>query len=67
MTNELADGDYITELTSAGPKNYGHTTKNGSVCCKVRDFTLNVRGSAQLNCLVMRPNVVEELATGPSG
>ena len=38
MTNELADGDFITEFTSAGPKNYGYKTEQGKVCCN--DATL---------------------------
>ena len=33
MTDELDDGDYITEFVSGGPKNYGYTTKSGKVCC----------------------------------
>ena len=45
MTNELDADDYIVDFTSAGPKNYGYKTKLGKVCCKVRGFTLNVRGS----------------------
>ena len=61
MTNELEDGDYITEFVSGGPKNYGYITKSGKVCCKVRGFTLNVRGSAQLNYQVMRQNVLDEI------
>ena len=39
MTNELDDGDFITEFTSAGPKNYGYKTHQGKVCCKVRGLT----------------------------
>ena len=55
MTNELDDDeDHIVDLTSAGPKNYGYKTKNGNVCCKVRGFTLNVRGQQQLNYDIMR-------------
>ncbi|XP_078364222.1 uncharacterized protein LOC144648571 [Oculina patagonica] len=61
MTNELDDGDYITEFVSGGPKNYGYQTKNNKICCKVRGFTLNVRGSNQLNYHVMRQNVLEEI------
>ena len=61
MTNELDDGDYIIDFTSAGPKNYGYKTKNGKVCCKVRGFTLNVRGEQQLNYCIMRQNLLEEL------
>ena len=63
MTDELDDWDYITEFMSGGPKNYGYTTKSGKVCCKVRGFTLNVRGSAQINYhdQAMRQNVLEEI------
>jgi len=61
MTNELEDGDSITEFTSAGPKNYGYKTQQGKVCCKVRGFSLNVRGSRQLNYDVMRQNLLDEI------
>ena len=61
MTNELDNGDFITEFTSAGPKNYGYKTCQGKVCCKVRGFTLNVRGSQQVNCDVMRQNLIDEI------
>ena len=61
MPNELNDGDVITEFTSAGPKNYGYKTRQGKVCCKVRGFTLNVRGAQQLNYDVMRQNLIEEI------
>ena len=61
MTNKLDDGDYIIDFTSAGPKNYGYKTKSGKVCCKVRGFTLNVRGQQQLNYHIMRQNLLEEL------
>ena len=50
LTNELEAGDHIVDFTSGGPKNYGYTTTNGKVECKVRGFTLhNVRGLQQLN------------------
>lgn len=61
MTNELNDGDYIIDFTSAGPKNYGYKTKNGKVCYKVRGFALNVRGQQQLNYNIMRQNLLDEL------
>ena len=61
MTNELEGDDYIVDFTSAGPKNYGYKTKNDKVCCKVRGFTLSVRGSQQLNYNIMRQNLLEEL------
>ena len=49
MTNEL-DGDVITLFVSGGAKNYGYTTQQGKVLCKVRGFTLNVRVAAVLCC-----------------
>lgn len=44
MTNELDESDYIIEFVSGGTKNYGYVTKKGKVVCKVRGFSLNVRG-----------------------
>ena len=43
MTDEL-DGDTITEFASGGAENYGYRTAGGKTECKVRGFTLNVRG-----------------------
>ena len=43
MTNELDDGDSITEFTSTGPKNYGYKTQPGKVCCKVRGFSQRIQ------------------------
>ena len=60
MTDEL-EGDVITEFVSGGPKNYGYKTAAGKVCCKVRGFTLNVRGDKQLNYEVMKRNVIDEV------
>ena len=65
MTDEL-DGDVITEFVSGGAKNYGYQTRGGKVVCKVRGFTLNVRGSAILNFNTMKDNIVSELDS-PSG
>ena len=61
MTNELDEGDFITEFTSAGPKNYGYKTNRGKVCCKVRGFSLNVLGAQQLNYDVMKRNLIDEI------
>ena len=61
MTNELDEGDHIEEFASAGPKNYGYTTASGKVTCKVRGFTLNVRGSRQLNYQIPKQNVLDEI------
>ena len=60
MTNEL-DGDVITEFVSGGAKNYGYTTQQGKVVCKVRGFTLNVRGAAVLNFQTLKDNILAEL------
>ena len=60
MTDELG-GDVITEFVSGGAKNYGYQTRGGKVVCKVRGFTLNVRGSAILNFQTMKENILSEL------
>ena len=60
MTDEL-EGDTITEFVSGGPKNYAYKTESGKVCCKVRGFTLNVRGDRQLNFDIIKQNVLDEL------
>ena len=61
MTDELDDGDFIIDFTSAGPKNYGYRTQHGKVCCKVRGFSLNVRGSRQLNYDVTQQNLLDKI------
>lgn len=60
MTDEL-DGDVIAEFVSGVAKNYGYKTREGKVVCKVRGFTLNVRGSAVLNFETMKHNILAEL------
>ena len=60
MTDEL-DGDIIEEFVSGGAKNYGYRTRGGKFECKVRGFTLNVRGSAVLNYTTMKDNILAEL------
>ncbi|KAL9960272.1 hypothetical protein ACROYT_G033710 [Oculina patagonica] len=61
FTDELEVGDHITEFAAAGPKNYGYRTSQGKVCCKVRGFSLNVRGSVQLNFETLKDNVLSEV------
>ena len=61
MKNELEPGDVITEFVSGGAKNYGYKTHAGKVECKVRGFTLNVRGAAVLNFQTMKNNILSEL------
>ena len=60
MTDEL-DGDTIQEFVSGGAKNYGYRTVGGKYCCKVRGFTLNVRGRAQLNYNSMKDHILTTL------
>jgi len=62
MKDEL-DGDVITEFVSGGAKNYAYNTRDGKTECKVRGFTLNVRGSAVLNFETMKANILSELQT----
>ena len=63
FTNELKDhpGDTIVEFCSGGPKNYGYRTQQGVVECKVRGFSLNVEGQAQLNFEVLKNNTLQEI------
>ena len=49
------------EFCSGGPKNYGYVTSLENVVCKVRGFSLDVEGSAQLNYPVLRSNVIAEV------
>ena len=60
MTDEL-DGDHIVEFVSGGAKNYGYQTSGGKFECKVRGFTLNVRGQQVLNYQTMKENILSEL------
>ena len=60
MMDEL-EGDVIREFVSGGAKNYGYKTREDKTECKVRGFTLNVRGSAVLNYETMKANILAEL------
>ena len=60
MTDEL-DGDVIQEFVSGGAKNYGYKTVGGNYVCKVRGFTLNVRGRQRLNYESMKEHIVDTL------
>lgn len=55
------ENDIITEFVSGGAKNYAYITREGKTECKVRGFTLNVRGSNILNFQSMKQNILEEL------
>ena len=60
MTDEL-DGDTIVEFISGGPKNYAYKTDKGKTECKVRGFTLNVRGREKLNYTSMKEHILSTL------
>ena len=60
MKNEV-EGDHIVEFVSGGAKNYGYKTARGKVECKVRGFTLNVRGKEVLNYDTMKELVFKEI------
>ena len=60
MTDEL-DGDTIEEFVSGGAKNYGYRTVGGKYVCKVRGFTLNVRGREKLNYTSMKDHILSTL------
>ena len=60
MTDEL-DGDVIKEFVSGGAKNYGYETVRDKYVCKVRGFTLNVRGREKLNYGTMKQHILDTL------
>ena len=59
--NEIEEGDHIVEFVSAGPKNYGYVTFQGKTELKVKGFSLNVEGSAQLQYGLVRDNIITEI------
>jgi len=61
VLDEIEHEDYIVEFVSAGPKNYAYTTYHGKMDCKVRGFTLNVRGQAVLNFQTMKTLILDEI------
>lgn len=64
LKDELS-GDHIEEFISGGPKNYAYrTVEKKKVECKVRGFTLNVRGKEVLNYDTMKKLVLKELTEG---
>ena len=60
MTDEL-DGEHIVEFVSGGAKNYGYETSGGKFECKVRGFTLNVRGRERLNYQTMKDHILKTM------
>ena len=65
LKDELG-GDYITEFVSGGPKNYAYKTEKEKVECKVRGFTLNVRGQEKLNFETVKRSILAVLKEGKS-
>lgn len=61
FTNELKAGNHIVKFAAAGPENYRYRTHKGKVEWKVRSFTLNTRGQAQLNYDLLKQNVIDEV------
>ena len=59
--DELEGGDYIVEFCSSGPKNYWYQTRSRKTVCKVRGFSLNIEGIAQLNYQVLKENTLDEV------
>ena len=59
--DELTEKDTIVEFAAAGPKNYGYRMRQGKVECKVRGFSLNVRGKELLNFDLLKQNVLDEI------
>ena len=54
LTNELQDGDHITEFVSTGPKAYAYKTLFGHTSTKLKGFTLNYTNSQQVNFASMK-------------
>lgn len=54
LTNELDEGDWITEFVCNGPKNYAYQTHKGKHVCKVKGFSLNYNNAEILNLDSMR-------------
>jgi hypothetical protein len=52
-------GDYITEFTSAGPKNYAYKTNLNYTDCTVKGLSFNYLTSESLNYDVIK-NIVTE-------
>ena len=65
LKDELS-GDHIVEFVSGGPKNYAYKTEKKKVECKVRGFTLNVRGKKTLNFETVKRTILALLEEGSS-
>lgn len=60
LTNELDEGDYITEFVTTGPKSYAYKTASGKTEVKVKGFTLNHQALETLNMATMRHMVCHD-------
>ena len=62
FTDEIdpADGNYIEEFVSAGPKNYAYKLDTGYTHCTVKGFTLNSMASMVLNFNSIKRVVTED-------
>lgn len=58
---EFEGDNVIVEFCSGGPKNYGYRTWQGHTVCKEREFSLNSKGSGQLNYQGLHQNTLDEL------
>jgi hypothetical protein len=54
LTDELDEGDWITEFVCNGPKNYAYQTQGGKRVCKVKGFSLNFGNTQVLDLDSMR-------------
>ena len=54
LTNELVEGDWITEFVCNGPKNYAYRNHQGNTVCKVKGFSLNYINSEVINLESMK-------------
>jgi G:T-mismatch repair DNA endonuclease (very short patch repair protein) len=64
MVNELRPGEYITEFTSGGPKNYAYrvldtSTGQYTTVCKVRGITLNYDAKHLVNFDVIKDMILK--------
>lgn len=60
LTNELDDGEVITEYVSAGPKSYAYLTSKGKTVCKVKGFCLDNIASKIINFNTLKSMVVNK-------
>jgi hypothetical protein len=64
LTNELDEGEHITEFCSTGAKSYVYLTNTGKKVCRLKGFTLNHKNSLLINFEVMRDMVLSQKIQG---